>query len=80
VRLRRDAPRGGVRQARDCWRTNIAEIQLCKDAGIDIAKDKGSRHRESGRGMGAAQNTASALNGYVLLDCGTWLALKKRSW
>ena len=63
----------------DRGRTNIAEIQLCKDAGIESAKDKGSRHRKSGRGTGTAQNTASALNGYVLLDCGTGLTLKKRS-
>jgi len=63
----------------DRCRTNLAEIQLCKDADIDIEKDKGSPHRESGRGPGAAQNTASALNGCVLLNCGTGLALKKRS-
>lgn len=56
--------------------TNIAEIALWKDAGIDIAKDKGSWYKEIGHGMGAALNTASALNAYVLSDRGTWLALK----
>ena len=56
--------------------TNIVEIQLWKNAGIDIAKDKGSWYREIGHGMGAALNTASALNAYVLSDRRTWLALK----
>jgi tungstate transport system substrate-binding protein len=58
--------------------TNIAEIELWKDAGIDIAKDKSSWYKEMGQGMGAALNTASALNAYVLSDRGTWLALKNR--
>ena len=56
--------------------TNMAEIELWKDAGIDIAKDKGSWYRESHYGMGATLNTASALDAYVLSDRGTWLALK----
>jgi len=56
--------------------TNVAEIELWKDAGIDIAKDKGSWYRESHHGMGATLNTASALDAYVLSDRGTWLALK----
>jgi tungstate transport system substrate-binding protein len=58
--------------------TNIAEIDLWKDAGIDIAKDKGPWYKEVGQGMGAALNTASALNAYVLSDRGTWLAFKNR--
>jgi len=56
--------------------TYMAEIELWKDAGIDIAKDKGSWYRESHYGMGATLNTASALDAYVLSDRGTWLALK----
>jgi tungstate transport system substrate-binding protein len=56
--------------------TNMAEIELWTDAGIDIAKDKGSWYRESHHGMGATLNTASALDAYVLSDRGTWLALK----
>ena len=56
--------------------TYMAEIELWKDAGIDIAKDKGSWYRESHHGMGATLNTASALDAYVLSDRGTWLALK----
>jgi tungstate transport system substrate-binding protein len=58
--------------------TNIAEIELWKDAGIDMAKDKGPWYKEVGQGMGAALNTASALNAYVLSDRGTWLASKNR--
>jgi tungstate transport system substrate-binding protein len=58
--------------------TNIAESKLWKDAGIDIAQDKGSWYKEIGQGMGAALNTASALHAYVLSDRGTWLAFKNR--
>jgi tungstate transport system substrate-binding protein len=56
--------------------TNIAEIQLWKDAGIDTTQAKGSWYKEIGHGMGAALNTASALNAYVLSDRRTWLSLK----
>jgi tungstate transport system substrate-binding protein len=56
--------------------TYLAEIELWKVAGIDIAKDKGSWYRESHHGMGATLNTAAAWDAYVLSDRGTWLALK----
>jgi len=58
--------------------THIAELELWKAAGIDIAKDKGTWYREIGQGMGAALNTASASNAYVLADRGTWLSFKNR--
>ena len=58
--------------------THIAELALWKDAGIDITKDRGPWYKEIGQGMGAALNTASASNGYVLSDRGTWLAFKNR--
>ncbi len=58
--------------------TNIAEIKLWKIAGFDIAKDKGPWYKEIGQGMGAALNTASASNSYVLSDRGTWLSFKNR--
>ncbi len=58
--------------------TNIAELALWKQAGIDIAKDKGPWYKEIGQGMGAALNMASASNAYVLSDRGTWLAFKNR--
>jgi tungstate transport system substrate-binding protein len=58
--------------------THTAEVNLWKAAGIDIAADKGPWYKEIGQGMGAALNTASASNAYVLADRGTWLAFKNR--
>jgi len=63
--------------------THIAEINLWKAAGIDIekemsAKTLGDWYKAIGQGMGAALNTASASNAYVLTDRGTWLAFKNR--
>jgi tungstate transport system substrate-binding protein len=58
--------------------THSAELNLWKAAGIDIAKDKGPWYKEIGQGMGAALNTASAANAYVLADRGTWLSFKNR--
>jgi tungstate transport system substrate-binding protein len=58
--------------------TNIAELALWKDAGVDITNDKGPWYKEIGQGMGAALNMASASNAYVLSDRGTWLAFKNR--
>lgn len=58
--------------------TNIAELDLWRSAGIDIAAGKGPWYKEIGQGMGAALNTASADNAYVLADRGTWLAFKNK--
>jgi len=58
--------------------THSAELALWKQAGIDIAATKGAWYREIGQGMGAALNTAGAMNGYVLSDRGTWLSFKNR--
>ena len=58
--------------------THIAELNLWKVAGIDIEKDKGPWYKPIGQGMGAALNTASASNAYVLADRGTWLSFKNR--
>jgi len=64
--------------------THAAELALWKIAAIDIAgadkssKDLGPWYNEIGQGMGAALNTASASNAYVLADRGTWLAFKNR--
>ena len=58
--------------------TNIAELALWKEAGIDIEQDKGPWYKEIGQGMGAALNMASASNAYVLSDRGTWLAFRNR--
>ena len=56
--------------------THIAELALWKVAGIDIETAKGNWYKSIGQGMGAALNTASASNAYVLTDRGTWLASK----
>jgi len=58
--------------------THIAELALWKAAGIDIESSKGPWYKAIGQGMGAALNTASAANAYVLADRGTWLAFKNR--
>jgi tungstate transport system substrate-binding protein len=59
--------------------THSAELNLWTLAGIDIAGgDKGAWYKEIGQGMGAALNTASAANAYVLADRGTWLSFKNR--
>ena len=58
--------------------THFAELTLWKDAGIDIAKDKGPWYRDTGQGMGPALNSASGMNAYILSDRGTWLSFKNR--
>jgi tungstate transport system substrate-binding protein len=63
--------------------THSAELALWKVAGIDIEADKSSKdlgpwYKSIGQGMGAALNTASAGNSYVLADRGTWLSFKNR--
>lgn len=58
--------------------THQAELNLWNVAGIDLAKDKGAWYKEIGQGMGAALNTASASDAYVLADRGTWLSFKNR--
>jgi tungstate transport system substrate-binding protein len=63
--------------------THSAELNLWKVAGIDIEKDLPSKklgpwYKSIGQGMGAALNTASAGNAYVLADRGTWISFKNR--
>jgi len=59
--------------------THVAELNLWKQAGVDVAgADKGDWYKAIGQGMGAALNTASAANAYVLADRGTWLNFKNR--
>lgn len=58
--------------------THSAELKLWKEAGIDIDAARGPWYREIGQGMGAALNTAAAMNAYVLSDRGTWLSFKNR--
>jgi tungstate transport system substrate-binding protein len=58
--------------------THQAELALWKNAGVDIATDKGPWYRDIGQGMGAALNSASAMNAYLLSDRGTWISFKNR--
>lgn len=58
--------------------THVAELALWTTAGIDVEADKGPWYKSIGQGMGAALNTASAGNAYVLADRGTWLSFKNR--
>jgi tungstate transport system substrate-binding protein len=62
--------------------THAAELRYWKAAGVDIGKAKGQGggdwYRDTGSGMGPALNTASAMNGYILADRGTWLNFKNR--
>lgn len=53
--------------------TNIAELALWLDAGVDIEQKKGSWYKSIGQGMGAALNTASASGAYTLSDRATWI-------
>jgi tungstate transport system substrate-binding protein len=58
--------------------TNAAELRYWKDAGVDLNAKKGAWYKDTGSGMGPTLNTASAMNGYVLTDRGTWLSFKNR--
>lgn len=58
--------------------THMAELALWKQAGTDIAAEKGPWYRDTGQGMGPALNTASSMNGYILADRGTWISFKNR--
>jgi len=58
--------------------THLAELDLWKDAGIDIEKDRGRWYKSVGQGMGAALNIASVSNAYVLSDRGTWIHFKAK--
>ena len=58
--------------------THLAELELWKDAGIDIERDKGPWYKSIGQGMGAALNFASASNAYVLSDRGTWIHFQNK--
>jgi tungstate transport system substrate-binding protein len=59
--------------------THAAELALWKAAGLDPAGSKAPWYREIGQGMGAALNTANAMNAYVLSDRGTWISFKNKS-
>ena len=57
--------------------THAAELRYWKGAGVAVSPSQ-SWYKETGSGMGPALNTASAMNGYILADRGTWLSFKNR--
>ena len=58
--------------------THAAELASGRSPASTSPADKGPWYKEIGQGMGAALNTASASNAYVLADRGTWLSFKNR--
>jgi tungstate transport system substrate-binding protein len=58
--------------------THAAELALWKEAGVDLGAQRGAWYREIGQGMGAALNTAKAMEAYVLADRGTWISFKNK--
>jgi tungstate transport system substrate-binding protein len=58
--------------------THAAELALWKLAGVELETARGPWYREIGQGMGAALNTAGAMEAYVLADRGTWLSFRNR--
>jgi tungstate transport system substrate-binding protein len=58
--------------------THNAELRLWAAAGIDPRETSGRWYRETGSGMGATLNIASALNAYALTESGTWTQFGNR--
>ncbi len=53
--------------------THKKELGLWQAAGVDAVAASGTWYRETGSGMGATLNTASAMDAYALTDRATWL-------
>ncbi len=58
--------------------THKKELELWAAAGLSPAASGDPWYRETGSGMGAALNTASALSAYVLTDRGTWISFANK--
>lgn len=54
--------------------THKKELELWQSAGLDPRPASGVWYRESGSGMGATLNVASAMAGYTLTDRASWLS------
>jgi len=59
--------------------TNKKELELWKDAGVDVKAASGKWYRETGSGMGATLNAASGMGAYTLSDRATWLNFKNKA-
>ncbi len=58
--------------------THKKELELWAVAGVIPTASGDPWYRETGSGMGAALNTASALSAYVLTDRGTWISFSNK--
>ncbi|MEZ5816048.1 MAG: substrate-binding domain-containing protein [Hyphomicrobiaceae bacterium] len=58
--------------------THSAELRLWKAADLTPQAAKPAWYKEIGQGMGAALNTASAMEAYTLSDRGTWISFKNK--
>jgi len=58
--------------------THKAEMRLWALAEVDPRPASGTWYRETGSGMGATLNTASAMGAYALSDRGTWISFRNR--
>jgi tungstate transport system substrate-binding protein len=58
--------------------THKKELSLWRAAGVDVAAASGTWYRETGSGMGATLNTASAMNAYALTDRATWMTFANK--
>lgn len=87
VRTASDAPAGFRRIAAGDFRfvsrgddsgTNAAELAIWRRAGIDPRASSGQWYRETGSGMGATLNIASAMSAYVFTESGSWANFANR--
>ncbi len=53
--------------------THRRELALWKSANLDVSAFDPSWYRSAGSGMGAALNTASGMNAYIMADRASWL-------
>jgi len=59
--------------------THYAELALWnKDAGINIAKERGPWYTETRRGIAATLEAAAASNAYLLCDRAAWISFKNK--
>jgi tungstate transport system substrate-binding protein len=58
--------------------THQRELALWQEAGADPSQASGQWYRETGSGMGATLNTASAMGAYALTDRGTWISFANK--
>ena len=58
--------------------THKKEINLWKDAGVDVKAASGTWYRETGSGMGATLNASVGMGAYAMTDRATWIAFKNK--